>query len=164
MPRNLSECAKGGMSKFNMSNVLGNKIFFSLSFSKRLCSFNGFKALLGRRFYRRATNFNRPNSSRLGWLAVAGGFGTGAVYWLTAQQSSLLPNSFVLSAASNDEEVAEVKADMTLKQMKFEEYASYEYGGKRLMSPQDFLNSLVDNKEGTCFTVNSISYSYFPPT
>jgi hypothetical protein len=55
----------------------------------------------------------------------------------------------VLSAASGeDEEVPEVQMDLTLKRMKFEEYASYEYGGKRLMSPQDFLNSLVDNKEG----------------
>ncbi|CAB4040452.1 Hypothetical predicted protein, partial [Paramuricea clavata] len=102
------------------------------------------------RFYRRAANYNRLRGSQLGWLAVAGAFvaGTGAVnYWLKARQSSILPSSFVLSAASNDKEVPDVQIDLSLKQMKFEEYASYEYGGKRLMTPQDFLNSLVDNKE-----------------
>ncbi len=83
---------------------------------------------------------------------MAGAFvtGTGAIYWLKAKQSNVFKHtSFVLSAASNDdEEVPDVQVDLTVKQMKFDEYASYEYGGKRLMSPQDFLNSLVDNKEG----------------
>jgi hypothetical protein len=136
-----------------MSNVFGLRIVCNLPFSKRLCSFTQVKNLLSRRFYRRAANYNSLHGSQLGWLAVAGAFvaGTGAVsavYWLKAKQSSILPSSFVLSAASNDEEVPDVQIDLSVKQMKFEEYASYEYGGKRLMTPQDFLNSLVDNKEG----------------
>jgi hypothetical protein len=140
------------MSKFKMSNVLGCRIVYNIPFSKRLCRFDRVKNLLSKRSYHRATNYHRFNGFRPGWFAAAGAFvtATGAIYWLKARHSSVFKQtSFVLSAASGeDEEVPEVQMDLTLKRMKFEEYASYEYGGKRLMSPQDFLNSLVDNKEG----------------
>ena len=141
------------MSKFKMSNVLGCRIVYNTPFSKRLRSFYQVKNFLSKRYYRRATNYNQTRGLQRGWLAVTGAVvtATGAVYWLKARQSSVFkPTSFILSAASaeGDEEVPAVQMDLTLKRMKFEEYASYEYGGKRLMSPQDFLNSLVDNKEG----------------
>lgn len=136
-----------------MSNVLCSRIFSSLPFSKRLCSSsqsNHVKNVLTRRSYHRATSYSRLNGPQFCLLGVAGAFVSGTCYWLVkTKYSGILQNPLVLSAASNDEDVREVKTDLTLKQMKFEEYASYEYRGKRLMSPQDFLNSLVDNKEGT---------------
>ncbi|XP_028409285.1 calcium uptake protein 2, mitochondrial-like isoform X2 [Dendronephthya gigantea] len=135
-----------------MSNVFGYRIFSSLPFSKRLCSHNQsnhVKNFLTRRFYHKTTNYSRLNSPQLRWLGVAGAFVTGTCYGLVkTKYSGISQNPLVLSAATSDEDVPEVKTDLTLKQMKFEEYASYEYRGKRLMSPQDFLNSLVDNKEG----------------
>ena len=128
-----------------MSNVLSSRIV--APYSKRLCSFNHGKCSLSRRFYSRRTNFNGRNGSQLGWFAVIGAFvtGSGAIYF-KSKQLSLHRTPFVLSAASNEEDAPEVQTELTVKQMKFEEYASYEYGGKQLMSPEDFLNSLVDNK------------------
>ena len=133
-----------------MSNVLGYRILYNLRFLRKSNFLNQAENLFSRRFHGTSTNSNRLHEHQWGWLVVAGAFatGTGAIYWLKAKQPSVLHKSFVLSAASNDEEAPTVQTDLTLKQIKFEEYASYEYGGKPLMSPQDFLNSLVDSKKG----------------
>ena len=97
-----------------------------------------------------STNYSRSYGPRIGWLALAGAVATGAgtVYCLTASKPFKIKTPFILRAASEDEKEVEVKTKLTLKQKKFDEYASYEYGGNRLMSPNDFLDSLIDY-EGT---------------
>ena len=128
-------------------------MLFNLRFSTKFSILKKGENLFSGRFYGTSTNRNRLYGPHSRWLVVAGAFvtGIGANYWLTAKRPSILQTSLVVSAASNDEEMPAVKTDLTLKQMKFEEYASYEYGGKRLMSPQDFLNSLVDSKKGALY-------------
>lgn len=133
-----------------MSNVLSYRVFYNLRFSNKFSILSEVESLFSRRFYGTRTNRSRLCGPQSCWLVVAGAFATGigANYWLKAKQPSILQTSLVLSAASNDEEGPACQTELTIKQMKFEEYASYEYGGKRLMSPQDFLNSLVESKKG----------------
>ena len=132
-----------------MANVLKKRGLFILQFSNRLYRCNQLQVTLFRRFYRKPANYTRGYDSQFGWLALAGVFatGVGTIYLLDVKPSQIKA-PFLLSAASKDEEVVEVKTGLTLKQIRFEEYASYECGGKRLMSPKDFLDSLVDNKRG----------------
>lgn len=137
-----------------MSKVLcsRHRIVHCLPLYEKLYTFRQLEKNIHRRFYRRTANYtlNEYYVVKVGAFVV----GTGAIYWLNTngktrrKQSSFPHSSFVLSAASNDVEFSSPETDLTLKQMKFEEYASYEYGEKRLMSPNDFLCSLIDNKEG----------------
>ena len=132
-----------------MANVLQKKLL-TLPISNQLYKFNRLKNIRFRSFFRNSTNYSRSYGPRIGWLALAGAVATGAgtVYCLTASKPFKIKTPFILRAASEDEKEVEVKTKLTLKQKKFDEYASYEYGGNRLMSPNDFLDSLIDY-EGT---------------
>lgn len=140
------------MSKIKMSHAFCRKTVFSLALFKRSCRVKQLENALTQNYHGRA-NLSKGYffSSRQKSLTITGTFivGATAYYLLSKQKQSKTPSfraAFVLSAATDENDAPDV--EMTLKKLKFEEYASYEYGGKSLMTPQDFLNSLVDNKKG----------------
>ena len=113
----------------------------------RLQRCNQIKNTIYRHFSSNSTKYSKLNNDfKVGLFALAGCFMTaaGTIYYMKVDNCK---RSFLLSAASKEDEMVEEKTELSLKQIMFEQFASYEFNGKAIMSPKDFLDSLVDNKK-----------------